>query len=305
MPSWDFPILWAKGGRYCHMGTNTPSPLDGFEEEYSIKESIIAMKKVTDKDVRRLVRKVSWVAGTTYEMYRHDYNIYNLTPITSQGSLYDANYYVVNEDLKVYICLQNGSDPENPKGRPSYDQPTFVDLGQEQVGTSGDGYVWKYLYTIKPSEIVKFDSIEYIPVPENWGNQGETVATKANAIDGKIEVVVVNMIEVLTTNQSQPHLRMFPFWEMGQEESYTITIDSFGKVSEVFVTDGGEGYTHGSIQFFPGAPGSESGGVLANLTNTGIGTTSVANFSVIIPPKGGHGYDVYRELGAYRASTLF
>ena len=39
------------------------------------------MKKVTDKDVRRLVRKVSWV-GTTYEMYRHDYNIYNLTPIT-------------------------------------------------------------------------------------------------------------------------------------------------------------------------------------------------------------------------------
>ena len=55
--------------------------------------------------------------GTTYEMYRHDYNIYNLTPITSQGSLYDANYYVVNEDLKVYICLQNGSDPENPKGR--------------------------------------------------------------------------------------------------------------------------------------------------------------------------------------------
>ena len=181
-----------KAGGTATWATNTPSPLDGFEEEYSIKESIIAMKKVTDKDVRRLVRKVSWVTGTTYEMYRHDYNIYNLTPITSQGSLYDANYYVVNEDLKVYICLQNGSDPENPKGRPSYDQPTFVDLGPRAAGTSGDGYVWKYLYTIKPSEIVKFDSIEYIPVPENWGNQGETVATKANAIDGKIEVVVVN-----------------------------------------------------------------------------------------------------------------
>ena len=45
--------------RYCHMPTDTPAPLDGFEEEYSIKESIIAMKKVTDKDVRRLVRKVN------------------------------------------------------------------------------------------------------------------------------------------------------------------------------------------------------------------------------------------------------
>ena len=107
-------------------------------------------------------------------MYRHDYNIYNPTPITSQGSLYDSNYYIVNEDLKVYICLQNGSDPENPKGKlHSYDQPTFVDLEQGVLRTSGDGYVWKYLYTIKPSEIVKFDSIEYIPVPENWGKQGE------------------------------------------------------------------------------------------------------------------------------------
>ena len=59
------------------------------------------------------------------------------------------------------------------------------------MSTSGDGYVWKYLYTIKPSEIVKFDSIEYIPVPENWGNQGRLLL-QANAIDGKIEVVVVN-----------------------------------------------------------------------------------------------------------------
>ena len=60
MPSWDFPILWVRRAVLPHT-TNTPSPLDGFEEEYSIKESIIAMKKVTDKDVRRLVRKVSWV----------------------------------------------------------------------------------------------------------------------------------------------------------------------------------------------------------------------------------------------------
>ena len=115
------------------MGTNTPAPLDGFEEEYSIKESIIAMKKVTDKDVRRLVRKVKWVAGTTYEMYRHDYNIYNLTPITSQGSLYEANYYIVNEDLKVYVCLQNGSDPENPKGILHMTNPHLLTLNQGQL----------------------------------------------------------------------------------------------------------------------------------------------------------------------------
>jgi hypothetical protein len=48
------------------------------------------------------------------------------------------------------------------------------------------------LYTIKPSEIVKFDSIEYIPVPENWGNTGESISTKNNSVDGKIEVILIN-----------------------------------------------------------------------------------------------------------------
>ena len=128
-----------------------PSPLDGFKEENDIKDTIIAMKQVTTDDVRRMIRKVTWTAGTTYEMYRNDYNIYNKTPVTQQSSLYQANYYVVNEDLRVYICIQNGTDPENPNGRPSYDEPSFIDLEQRAAGTSGDGYIWKYLYTIKPS----------------------------------------------------------------------------------------------------------------------------------------------------------
>ena len=40
-----------KAGGTATWATDTPSPLDGFEEEYGIKESIIAMKKVTDKIV--------------------------------------------------------------------------------------------------------------------------------------------------------------------------------------------------------------------------------------------------------------
>ena len=30
-----------------------------------------------------------------------------------------ASYYVLNSDYRVYECLQNGTDPENPNGRPS------------------------------------------------------------------------------------------------------------------------------------------------------------------------------------------
>jgi hypothetical protein len=279
--------------------TNIPAPLDGFKEEYEIKESVIALKQISPQDVRRLVRKVQWTAGTTYEMYKHNYTVYNPTPISKQTSLYEANYYVVNEDLRVYICLNNGENPENPKGRPSFDEPTFIDLEPREAGTSGDGYIWKYLYTIKPSEIVRFDSIDYIPVPNDWGFSGETIATKDNSIDGKIEVVIVKNrganYQPISTSFSN-----VPILGDGFGGKATVTIDSFGKISDVFVTDGGRGYTFGSIQFFPGAPGSEDGGPINRLSNTGIGTTSISQFEVIMPPKGGHGYDIYRELGAYR-----
>jgi hypothetical protein len=265
-------------------------PLDGFEEENRIKETIIAMKRVTGEDIRRMIRKVQWVSGTTYEMYRHDYSIYNTTPVTNQSSLYNANFYVINEDFRVYICLQNGSDPENPDGRPSFDQPTFIDLEPRPAGTSGDGYIWKYLFTIKPSEVVKFDSIEFIPVPENWGSVGETISTKNNAIDGKVEIVTIKNRGI----GYQPISRSFtniPILGDGTGGKVTITVDSFGKVSEIFVTDGGSGYTKGIIKFESGAPGIPS-----DLSNDG----EVAEFNVIVPPKGGHGYDIYRELGAYR-----
>lgn len=276
-------------GGSANWGEGLP-PLDGFLEENEIKNSIISLKRVTDSDIRRMIRKLKWTSGSTYEMYRHDYSIYNKTPNTTQSSLYEANYYVINEDFRVYICLQNGSDPENSRGKPSFDEPTFIDLEPRPAGTSGDGYIWKYLFTIKPSEIVKFDSIEYLPVPENWGEVGESISTKNNAIDGKIEVITIKNRGSVYQPISQTFTNV-PILGDGTGGKATITVDSFGKVSEVYVTDGGYGYTRGIVKFEPGAPG-----ITTSLSNGG----TMAEFDVIIPPKGGHGYDIYRELGAYR-----
>ena len=248
--------LDSQAGGSSNWGTG-PSPLDGFEEENSIKETILAMKKVTKQDVRRMVRKVSWVSGSTYEMYRHDYNIYSQTPVTNQPNLYSSNFYVINEDFRVYACLQNGTDPENPKGRPSFDQPSFVDLEPRPAGTSGDGYIWKYLFTVKPSEIVKFDSIEFIPVPEDWGTTGESISTKNNAVDGKVEIITITNRGIGYQPISKSYTNI-PILGDGEGGKATITVDSFGKVSEVFVTDGGKGYTKGIIEFQPGAPGIPS-----------------------------------------------
>ena len=50
----------------------------------------------------------------------------NTAVVSGSTSLYLANYFVMNSDFRVYICLQNGTDPDNPSGRPSLDEPTLL-----------------------------------------------------------------------------------------------------------------------------------------------------------------------------------
>ena len=278
--------------------TNTPAPKDGFKEYNDDYDTMIALKKLSEADVKRMVRKYSWAAGTIYEMYKSDYSRENLSPQTASTNLYDAKYYVVNSQFKVYLCINNGQNPTSPLGRQSLDEPTFTDLEPKAAGTSGDGYIWKYLYTISPSDIVKFDSIDYIPVPNDWG-AGDTTDVKNASVRGKIETALI----VNAGGGYQPISTTFnniPILGDGTGGKASVTVDAQGKVNDVTITNGGTGYTRANINFFPGAPGTETGGPISGLSAVGVGTTSVADFEVIIPPPGGHGNDVYQELGAFR-----
>ena len=58
--------------------------------------------------------------------------------------VYAANYYVMNSNFNVYICIENGSSGINTTGNASEDEPIFTDLEPSKAGESQDGYVWKY-----------------------------------------------------------------------------------------------------------------------------------------------------------------
>jgi len=264
--------------------TTPPAPKDSFEQEDDYWDTMIALKKIGESDVRQVVRKVTWTSGTTYDMYRHDISRTNTSKPSGATSLYSANYYVVNEDYRVYICLQNGTDPENPTGRPSLDQPTFTDLEPRTAGDSGDGYVWKYLYTIKPSELVKFDSTNFMPVPSNWSTNSTDAAVRNNAAtSGQLKIVTITNRGVGLGTANRTYTRV-PIKGDGSGAEATIVVNNDSKVESVTISRGGSGYTYGTVDFV-------AGGVPT-------GSTSPV-FNVIIPPHGGHGADIYRELGAY------
>ena len=263
-----------------------PDPQDSFDNEDNYWDTMIALKKITTSDVKQVVAKNTWTSGITYDMYRNDITSTHLSKPSNATNLYDANYFVMNSDYKVYICLQNGTDPDNPEGRASLDEPTFTDLEPRAAGTSGDGYVWKYLYTIKPGDIIKFDTTDFMPVPKDWSTNAADAAVRDNAsTSGQLKIVTITNRGVGLGTANQTYTKV-PIKGDGTGAEATVVINSNSKVESVTVSKGGSGYSFGTLDL-------DAGGVP-------VGSTDPV-FNVIIPPQGGHGSDIYRELGAKNA----
>tara|TARA_Y100001963_G_scaffold108470_1_gene149963 strand:+ start:235 stop:1788 length:1554 start_codon:yes stop_codon:yes gene_type:complete len=263
--------------------TTPPNPRDSFNQENKYWDSMIALKKVNPADVKQVVKKNSWTSGITYDMYRNDITADNPSKPSNAISLYDANYFVMNSDYRVYICLQNGTDPDNPEGKASLDEPTFTDLEPRAAGTSGDGYIWKYLYTIKPGDIIKFDSTNFMPVPKDWATNTVDAPVRNNATtSGQLKIVTITNRGAGLGTANQTYTKV-PIYGDGRGAEATVVINSASKVESVTVSKGGAGYSFGTLDVI-------SGGVPAGST--------APEFNVIIPPEGGHGADIYRELGA-------
>jgi hypothetical protein len=262
-----------------------PAPKDSLDQSDYYWDTMLALKKINSGDVSQVVRKINWVSGTTYDMWRNDIDRTNPSQPSGSYDIYDSNYYVMNSEYRVYVCLFNNANPENNyRGGPSLDEPNFTDLEPREAGSSGDGYIWKYLYTIKPNQIIKFDSTKYIAVPTDWETNSSYSAVRENAgTSGQLKVVTIRNRGVGIGTANITYTRV-PIRGDGEGAEATIVINNDSKVESVTVSKGGEGYSFGTL----------------DLRGGGVPDGSIAPvFDVIIPPPGGHGANIYRELGAY------
>jgi hypothetical protein len=134
--------------------------LDTFNE-------LIFGKAVSNSDVAHVIPKKVWTANTVYAQY--DQN---------DPNLYTKDFYVLTTPAYgVYKCIFNNS------GANSTVMPTLV-LTDGPFET-GDGYVWKYMYTVDPTANAKFTSASFIPVTANAEVQG-------NATPGTIDVINIS-----------------------------------------------------------------------------------------------------------------
>ena len=277
-------------------GVEPPNPIDNFDQENRYYDSMLFLKQITSSDVRRVIPRINWQSGTIYEMYRNNYSATNRTSQTSNSSLYGSNYYIVTSEFKVYLCINNGSSPTTPNGTTSKVEPTHTSTTVPEQDTTGntDDYQWKYLYTIAPADIVKLVTSSYIPLPEKWGDVTNATIKDAS-VEGKLESIIIKRAgtaEVAGGTSGEKTITV-PIIGDGSDGKAIVTVNE-GVVTRVKLADtNSKNYTYATVRFDSGSP-------LDGQTLTVGSGADEPQFEVVIPPKGGHGADIYRELGGFR-----
>lgn len=289
-----------------------PVPADDVTTEFYTWDSMIAAKRINSTDIKYVVSRRNFgdPADSIYDMYRD--NVRGITSTDSTGqittngytNLWDSDFCFVTSEYKVYVVLYN--DQGNAY---TGTEPTTVAIEPFWNGN----YLFKYLYTITPSEIDRFYTTNFIPVPtvSELTARNDFYGYSNNLGNGKIHVVdVINAGSGYTYNGNSSPSNAFytpikgdgtgaimkfyisggqitPFGD-GTSSNVTSVIDS--------VTVGVEntGYTYGYVDLTE---------VYSDSTlSTSVSITTTGNAAVvkpIIPPTGGHGGNPVAELGAH------
>ena len=274
------PLSWSDD-------SNPPTPVDSLNDEYDAYANMTALKKVSSTDVSHAIIRRDWTSGTVYDEYRHNYTSSN-TANSGASTLWASTFYVVTSDYNVYKVISNNN------GANSTVMPSGTSTN---ILTTGDGYKWKYMYSISASDVIKFVTSDFIPVKTlgakaavegDIGGLG-TAATDDNstqwdvenaAVDGTIEHARVTAGGSSYGSDGNYNVAISGDGASGQLQ---VTVSS-GAITAVTVNAVGSGYSVASID----------NGLLRTATSS---SGSGATFDIIISPKNGHGSDPVEELG--------
>jgi hypothetical protein len=272
------PQAWAtqtRGDlRTENQGTDSGAitPFDSVIEELNTFDDLLAIKKFSSSDVSFVIPRRNWSSGTVYDYYRHDYGnriTGTTTTLTSNSGatvLHDATFYVLTTDRNVYKCLYNNNNAASTV------QPSGTSVN---IITTADGYKWKYMYTLSASQQANFLSTDFMAVSTD-------ATVSSSAVDGAINVAIIKSAGSGGTNGTFTAIPI-----RGDGSSGTISVTVSGNViTSVSITNAGTGYTIAYVKN-------------SDIVSAGATGLTGSEIDVIIPPKGGHGYDAVSELGGF------
>ena len=282
--------------------TSPPAPANSQSEEIGAYEDMIALKKVSSTDISHGLVRYDWTSGTKYDEYRDNYSASNTTNVTGVSNFFDGRGYVITDEFKVYKCLKTGMSGGSTVA--STVKPTSVDTANPQV--TGDGYMWKFMYSVVASDVIKFVTNDFIPVKSigaksavagsgTNGGFGSTATDDGSAqwdvenaaVDGAIYHYVVTAAGSGYSNGSTGSFTVDVAVEgdgSGAVATLTFASGSLSSVAFKDTSSYGSGYKRAS---FP----------TLNSAISGLSAGSGATIHAVISPINGHGADPIEELG--------
>ena len=257
-----------------NQGTDSAAitPSDSVIEEFNTFDDLLAVKKITLTDTSFVIPRRNWTTSTVYDYYRHDYGnrVTGTTSIQTSNSgattLFDATFYVLTAARNVYKCLDNNN------GNPSTQEPTGTSTS---ILTTSDQYKWKYMYTLTASQQANFLSTDFMAVATD-------ATVSSAAVDGAISTVKIKSAGTGGTNGTYTSIAI-----RGDGTGGTVSVTVSGSVvTAVSITNAGSGYTIAYIRN-------------ADIVTAGATGLTGSEIDVIIPPKGGHGFNPIKELGGF------
>ena len=195
-------------------------------------------------------------------------------------------FYVRNSKDQVFKCLHNGG--LDGVGVPSTVEPTIdIDgqLPENPYIETGDGYKWKFLYTIPYGLKQRFFTKNWMPVVSD-------ASVLAGAVNGRIDIIEIlegGTGYFLNNGEggNAASLGIVTVVGDGTGAEVTARIES-GVITELNILNGGSGYTSANV-------------VIVDDDQLPNGNAAICN--VQIAPPGGHGSNPVKELGCYSIMT--
>lgn len=234
---------------------------------------LIGLKKITSDQVSLAIRRYDWSYGSIYDKY----DAYDENLLIKYFQTRSRPFYVMTDEYQVYKCLNNNF------GAYSTVKPSNTSL---LPFTTGDGYLWKYMFTVSEEQILNFLTPDFIPIKSNEDlilNSSQYLIKQA-AIPGTIDVVditesgsgyVVDETSLLVASGS------YSFAETGSGFDAQVSVDyNTGEVTNISVINPGSHYSSDTVSLISG-------------------DGSNASVTLQVSPFEGHGSNAAYELGAF------
>jgi hypothetical protein len=161
------PTSWTEGD------LTPPSVYDTFTLEPEAHDEMLYLKRVSISNCVNVIRLYRWQENRRYQAYSDKVDLSDLLTKRTISTNEYYPFYVVSDDYRVYKCVDNGATPSNPYGVASTVEPTTVAfIGSDTYTPLSDGYIWKYMYTLKPLDASEFLTTDWFPVRTLTENDG-------------------------------------------------------------------------------------------------------------------------------------